>query len=217
VNGLPTICPDSLMLLYAATGLGEGWLGCQVDEATESFCIRDAKGQGTGVRLFRRRDRPAHGAMGRLTRDEAWRSRRISPSCRRCCGDHSTSRTEPAGSTATRKNPRLLGLSDWFPFSGCATARAGRRPPGPSANEHFLADGCRVAGSRAAAGGRLAHPRKNRTAAAVIERSIAGLACWRFLAPGAAGIVLFQEPILDLGIDRVQPLLGALGFLAVGV
>jgi hypothetical protein len=27
LNGLPTICPNSLMLLYAANGLGEGWRG----------------------------------------------------------------------------------------------------------------------------------------------------------------------------------------------
>ena len=37
------------------------------------------------------------------------------------------------------------------------------------------------------------------------------------LAPSASWGVLLEETILDLGVDRVQPLLGAFGFLAVRV
>ena len=37
------------------------------------------------------------------------------------------------------------------------------------------------------------------------------------LAPSASWGVLLKETILDLCVDRVQPLLGAFGFLAVRV
>jgi hypothetical protein len=61
----------------------------------------------------------------------------------------------------------------------------------------------------------VALPRKNRRSAVVIEQISAGSERRQFSAPGAVGRFLLQETILDLLVDRVQPLLGAFGLLSI--
>jgi hypothetical protein len=58
----------------------------RVDEATESFRIRDASGQALAY-VYYEDEKGRRDVMNRLTRDEAGGSRPTSPSCRNCCAD----------------------------------------------------------------------------------------------------------------------------------
>jgi hypothetical protein len=92
---------------------------------------------------------------------------------------------------------------------------AGQTRPEPSTSER---PSCKrpPRGWKSLSSGRaIALPRNNRWRAVSLSDDVRHAGFANFLAPGASRRVLLQETILDLGVDRVQPLLGAFGFLSM--
>jgi hypothetical protein len=76
-----------------------------VDETDACFIVRDGSGQALAYVYFE--DEPGRrSAASLLTRDEAWRTRPTSPSCRRCCSV--TAWPQANRNEATKLRPKRL-------------------------------------------------------------------------------------------------------------